>query len=100
MRALFLSVAFCLGAASAASAASTAVLVEPSARARPLVVDGRVWRCDGVTCTARGEGRSQSAIRECARAARKLGPLAAYERGGVALDRESLDRCNRAARVR
>ena len=100
MRALFLSAVASLLMAGSGLAASTTTLEAARTSDRPVVLDGRVWRCDGLVCTATGKGRSQGLIRECTRVARKLGPLIAYRRDGVTLDRAGLDRCNREARLR
>ena len=100
MRALFFSLALSLTVAHGAFAASSATLAAPSHKPRLIVLDGRVWRCDGAACQAGGRGRSQALIRECARVARKFGPLAAYSRDGVAASGADLARCNREARVR
>jgi hypothetical protein len=100
MRALLLAVAMSGLVAGVAWAGSSATLQGVSSMDRPIVLDGRVWRCGGAQCAAAGRGRSQGLIRECARVARKLGPLTAYERDGVALDQAGLDRCNHEARVR
>ena len=100
MRALFVSLALSLTVANGAFAASSAVLAEPPGRSRLVVLDGRVWRCDGVACHANGHDRSQALARECARVARKLGPLTAYSRDGVAMSGADLERCNREARLR
>ena len=100
MRALFLSLAVSLALVGGASAASKAILITPPAKPSARVFDGRVWHCDGSACQARGRGRSQGVVRECARVARKLGPLLAYARDGVALDEASLQHCNREARAR
>ena len=86
--------------AGEAAAASGASLQAGRPGPRLLVLDGRVWRCDGGDCAAAGRGRSQGVIRECARVARKLGPLTGYRRDGVVLDAPALERCNREARVR
>ena len=95
-----MSAAVSLMAINGASAASTASLRVARPDQRVLVLDGRVWRCAGVTCAAAGQGRSQGLLRECMRVARRLGPLTAYARDGVALDPAKLERCNRQARVR
>jgi hypothetical protein len=89
-----------LSVADGALAASSAVRASTGGRARMVVLDGRVWRCDAAVCRANGQGRSQGLARECARVARKLGPLAAYSRDGVVLQGADLDRCNREARLR
>jgi hypothetical protein len=100
MRALLLAIGLSGLIAGSAWAGSSAGLQSVRPTDRPVVLDGRVWRCDGAQCAAAGRGRSQGLIRECARVARKLGPLTAYARDGVALDQAGLDRCNREARVR
>jgi hypothetical protein len=89
-----LGVAAIATGANAAVLRSEAKLAGPAPKAAKVVIDGRVWTCDGATCTAAGEGRSQSIARECWRAARKLGPFTAYSRDGVALDEAALKACN------
>jgi hypothetical protein len=100
MRALIISLLAAGLMAGEASAASSASLQAGGPGPRLLVLDGRVWRCNGGDCAAAGRGRSQGLIRECARVARKLGPLSAYTRDGLAFDATALARCNREARVR
>ena len=100
MRALILSALAAGLVAGEASAASSASLQTGGPGPRLVVLDGRVWRCDGGDCAAAGQGRSQGLIRECARVARRLGPLVAYRRDGVTLDPTGLARCNREARDR
>ena len=100
MRALLISLALGLALPPVAVAASALTLVDAPVGARILVLDGRVWRCEGSACQASGHGRSQALGRECARVARKLGPLSAFSRDGVSLIGADLDRCNREARVR
>lgn len=89
-----LSVAALATGANAAVSRSEAKLAGPLPKAAKIVIDGRVWTCDGAICIAAGEGRSQSIARECWRAARKLGPFTAYSRDGVALDDVALKACN------
>lgn len=86
-------------AASPVAAAnhSEAVLAKPASRA-VIVLDDRVWHCDGRVCRADRRGRSQSLTRECARVARRLGALIAYSRAGAAIDPATLALCNAGRR--
>ena len=57
-----------------------AVLAEPMAQQRTLIVDGRTWRCEGAVCTGRASAAplSQPVTHECQRVEKALGPLVGY----------------------
>lgn len=57
-----------------------AVLAEPTAQPRTLIVDGRTWRCEGAVCTGRASAAplSQPVTHECQRVEKALGPVVGY----------------------
>ena len=86
-----------LAAVSAGAAGqSLAVLQAPLPAPKRGIIDGRLWKCTGVDCSAPLPAELQPIGRECARALRVLGRLAAYSRDGMALDASALAACNRS----
>jgi hypothetical protein len=82
------------GAALAAAQLTEATLAAPVSERRQVIVDGKLWTCEGTKCTSGNKGISQPVVRECARAARVLGPIVEYRRGEVALTDEQIKACN------
>ena len=71
-----------------------ATLAAPVSESRKVIIDGRLWSCEGDKCTAGSQGRDQPIRRECARAAKVLGPIVAYRQGARSLDAAGLAACN------
>lgn len=63
------------------------------APARPLIIDGARWSCEGAVCTASG-GTEQPASRACRRVVQKFGPVTAFSYKGDALSADQLGVCN------
>ena len=61
---------------------------------RKVIIDGRLWSCEGEKCTAGSQGKNQPITRECARAAKVLGPVVAYRQGERSLDEAGIMACN------
>lgn len=82
--------------------ATVAHLATPLASPADPVLDGRIWHCDGATCTvgAASSARSQSLARECETASHALGAFDSYQTGSATLEGEDLARCNAHARKR
>jgi hypothetical protein len=96
MRALVLAAAlFAAAPAVAQTAAPTSLTLADAAKApaRPLIIDGARWTCDGANCTASG-GSEQPATRACRRIVQRLGPVTAFSWKGVALTAEQIAVCN------
>lgn len=99
MRVLLPALALCAALAAVpavaqAPAATRAVLADASrAPARPLIIDGANWRCEGAVCTASG-GANQPAPRACRRAVARLGAVTEFSWKGIALTAEELAVCN------
>ena len=74
---------------------SQATLQTPVTQPKSVVIDGKVWKCMGVDCSASADGAPQPAARECARAARVLGPFTRYSKDGRPLDDAALAACNK-----
>ena len=93
---VILSSAMLPGASFAAERAQ-ARLAAQVAQERQVIVDGRLWSCEGDKCTAGSQGRSQPIGRECARAAKVLGPIIEYRQGARVLDASGITACNAAS---
>ena len=61
---------------------------------RKVIIDGRLWSCEGEKCTSGSQGRNQPIARECVRVAKALGPVAEYRQGANVLDAAALVACN------
>jgi hypothetical protein len=75
---------------------SRAVLAAPSAQKGELVIDGRIWRCDGTSCEAHASDMADNhrPARECHNAAVRFGAFTAYQTGPVTLSDAELKECN------
>jgi hypothetical protein len=70
--------------------------VAPAFRgAERVAVDGRIWRCEGETCTGRVPAEARAQERACTRLGLQLDRILAFEVAGTALSEEALARCNR-----
>jgi hypothetical protein len=83
------------GGAVQALGLSQATLQTPVAQPKSVVIDGKVWKCAGVDCSASADGAPQPATRECARAAKVLGGFTRYSKDGRPLDDAALAACNK-----
>ena len=88
-----------LGAAIAPAAAFAANGVEarlaaPVSKPREVIIDGRIWSCEGDVCRGGSRGANQSLKRECLRAAKVLGPVVGYRNGDKTLSAEEVAACN------
>lgn len=81
-------------ALAADSKGAEAKLAAPLAAPVRVIVDGRLWSCEGDVCKGSGQGASQPLRRECARVAKVVGPVAAYRNGERSLDAAGLAACN------
>ncbi len=61
---------------------------------RKVIIDGRLWSCEGEKCTAGSQGKNQPIGRECSRAAKVLGPIVAYTQGEKTLGAAEITACN------
>jgi len=91
------TIALALAAATATPAHSQA----PTMRAelttsqdgtREVIIDGRLWTCNGNACTAPGDD-ARPAI-ACRKLARKLGPVARFATAQAELSAADLATCN------
>jgi hypothetical protein len=75
---------------------SKAVLMKAATAPVEVVIDGRIWRCEGSECVANpNDGADQQRIgTECHRAAFQLGKFSAYQTGAKALSDTELAACN------
>src|SRR6186997_2988061 len=87
--------------ALAAAAATPALSQAPTMRAelatsqdgnREVVIDGRLWTCNGNACTAPGDDARPAVA--CRKLARKLGPVARFATPQAELDAAGLAACN------
>ncbi|MBC6981781.1 hypothetical protein [Caulobacter sp. 17J80-11] len=102
MRAIALSLALSLAAAGAAAAQggeTQLTLQNGEGAAAKVIVDGTVWKCEGVTCVAGGSIKAQPAARACKRVVAKLGTVSAFSWRGEALSGDALAECNAAAKA-
>jgi hypothetical protein len=94
----------CAGQGAEAVAAPPGVTLATLQAAPPApihrIIDGRAWDCADMSCTASAasDAQSQPVPRECNRAARELGPFAAYQTGGRTLTAPELAKCNAGAK--
>jgi hypothetical protein len=60
-----------------------------------VVVESRIWRCDGVTCVANWNDSytRRKPVMECRSVARTLGKITAYATGDVVLSDAELAEC-------
>jgi hypothetical protein len=74
---------------------SHAVLVKAAPAGTEVVVDGRIWRCDGVACVALANDSDlhNKPVVECRNAARTLGKFSAYSTGKITLTDAQLAEC-------
>lgn len=96
MRALLLAAALFAAAPAVAQAPAPTrlTLADPAkAPARPTIIDGARWSCEGAACTASG-GTEQPATRACRRVVQKFGPVTAFVYKGTELSPEELAACN------
>lgn len=96
MRALILAAALFAAApavAQAPAATSLTLADATKAPARPTIIDGARWSCEGAVCTASG-GTAQPATRACRRVVAKFGAVTAFSYKGVQLSAEDLAVCN------
>ncbi len=56
------------------------------------IAGGVLWRCDGTSCSAAQNGKRP--LRVCRDLQRQLGAVTSFEVDGLALDAETLARCN------
>jgi len=72
-----------------------AVLATPADKGTEVVVDSRIWRCDGVNCVALPNDSDvrRKPVIECQHAARSLGKFTAYATGDVVLTDAQLAEC-------
>lgn len=68
-----------------------AELAQPAAQARAIGGDV-VWACKGTSCVA-AKGTSRP-LRVCRDLTRKVGQVASFTVGGVAIEAADLDKCN------
>ncbi len=101
---LRLGLAACLAAVALAPAAlaggyppgeTHAVLASPADKGTELVIDSRIWRCDGTACVALPNDSDvrRKPLTECQHAARTLGKFTAYATGDVVLTEAQLAEC-------
>ena len=84
----------CVAGTAIAAERTEAILAAPVSEPRQVIVDGKLWSCEGNKCTSGNQGKSQPIGRECARAAKTLGPIVAYTRGERALNADEIKACN------
>jgi len=74
---------------------SHAVLTAPAPKGTEIVIDSRIWRCDGVNCAAfpNDSDIRRKPVIECQHAARSLGKFTAYATGDVTLTDAQLAEC-------
>jgi len=88
-----LAAGLALGAASPALAQGLrAEFAAPFERASEVVIDGKLWSCDGTACTARGDDPRPAIA--CRKLARKLGPVTRFATPRSELDAAGLAACN------
>ena len=100
MRVLLIAAAVFAAAPAVAPAvaqtpAPTSLVLADAAKApaRPTIIDGARWSCEGSACTASG-GTEQPATRACRRVVQKFGPVTAFSYQGKTLSAEELAVCN------
>ncbi len=76
---------------------SHAVLAKPADSGTEIVVDSRIWRCDGVNCVAYPNDSDirRKPVIECQHVTRALGKLTAYTTGDVVLSDAQLAECSK-----
>ena len=90
-----LAATLAIGSAASAGSRAEARLAQPVAAPIEKIVDGRIWKCDGLLCVgATSLSSSQPLKRECQRAARELGAFVAYKSGGRELDPQAVKACD------
>ena len=96
MRVLFLAAALfaAVPAVAQTPAASLTLVDAATAPARPVIIDGARWSCEGAACTASGAGAEQPATRACRRVVQRLGAVSAFTYKGVALTDAQIVACN------
>jgi hypothetical protein len=79
---------------------SHATLAAPASKGTEVVVDSRIWRCDGVNCAAYPNDSDirHKPVLECRNVARSLGKFTAYTTGDVVLTDAQLAECAAGAK--
>ena len=100
MRSLVLSLMLLAGAAPAYAEAPLGAVsfAEGVTAPEKVVVNERLWRCDGARCSGPGETRGVAMMRACKSLARDVGPIASFKVGVAALEADAIAQCNGGAK--
>lgn len=82
--------------ASAQGAGLRAEFAAPFEHSTEVVIDGRMWSCDGTACTARTSDPRPAVA--CRKLARKLGTVTRFATAQSELDAAGLATCNQDRR--
>lgn len=61
------------------------------------IIDGALWQCEGLTCSATAVSGAVPAIYACQHAVREWGPVTSFTYMGKAFSAEKLAKCNAVA---
>ena len=89
---LVVSMAASAPAAAEPAPALRAELAAALERATEVIVDGRIWSCDGKACTSRGADPRPAVA--CRKLARKVGAVSRFASPQAELDAAALATCN------
>lgn len=100
MKALIFSLMLMAGAAPALAEAPLGAVsfAEGVATPEKVVVNDRLWRCAGESCSGPGETRGVAMMRACKSLARDVGPIATFKVGVAALEADAIAQCNGVAK--
>ena len=81
-------------AAVAQSGRYTAMLAQPLAAKKEIIVNRNIWRCEGSTCVLTSVPEDPGSIRDCHLLMRRVGALIAYGPEARPFEADKLAKCN------
>lgn len=93
------ALSFACAAPAFAGLPVTATLAAPVDRETRPIAGDVVWRCAADSCATQQAIRATVSVNTCKAIARSVGPVTAFQGGGITLSADELTRCNAVART-